>query len=160
MHRKKMHYTEVIPLPKRRTAQAWHIGAVIEDIVGWICVLACAALLIFLSSRPITATQFNALFFSKIFSNETHQTVDKSLSGLGGDPAGRRFKNGRWLFLIGVSRHARRDRQVAGPMHVHFGKRSTHAAASGGAACNIQSVDTTQCIDPGQRAMTNFRRQS
>lgn len=80
MHRKKMHYTEVIFLPKRRAAKDWQTGAVIEIVVAWICVLACAALLILLSGRSAPAAEPGTVKFSKIFSNELDQTGDKKLN--------------------------------------------------------------------------------
>jgi hypothetical protein len=85
MPRKKIHYVEVIPLPTRRAAKDRHIGAVIEVIVGWICVLACAALLILLSGRSAPAADPGAVIFSKKFSNEFDQTGDKKLNVLRGD---------------------------------------------------------------------------
>lgn len=64
MRRKNMHYTEVIPLPKRRAAGDRHIGEVIEIVVCWMCVLACAAMLILLSSRSAPAAEPSAVIFS------------------------------------------------------------------------------------------------
>ena len=99
MHRKKMHYTEVFFLPRRRAAEDWQIGAVIEVVVAWICVLACAALLILLSTRSTPASESGTALFSKIFSNESVQTGDKKLNGSRGDHRRPASQNGRWLFL-------------------------------------------------------------
>ena len=65
MRRKKKQYPEVIPLPKRYTALNGRIGAVIEDIVCWICVLACAVLLLLLSGRSVSAAEPGTPFFYK-----------------------------------------------------------------------------------------------
>lgn len=74
---KKMHHTEVIPFPKRRTALDWHISARIENIVAWICVLGCVVLLILLSHRSVPAAELNAVCCSKILFKKLCQTVDK-----------------------------------------------------------------------------------
>lgn len=77
MHRKKIHGTEVIPLSKHRTARDRNIVALIEVVVGWISVLACAALLILLSFRSVPAKEPSAVIFSKIFTDQLDQTSDK-----------------------------------------------------------------------------------
>lgn len=82
MHGKKKHDTEITPWQKSRSARDRQIGAVIEYIVSWICVLACVALLILLSGRSVPAGEPSAAIVSKIVSNELfHQTGDKGLNG-------------------------------------------------------------------------------
>jgi hypothetical protein len=85
MRRKKIHYTEIKQLLKHRAAVDWHIEAVIEVIVSWIFVLACAALLIFIAGRSVSAAEPSPVIFSKIFLNESDQMGDKHLNVLRGD---------------------------------------------------------------------------